>query len=360
MKTFEIFRDPSDYAKWIVDLKTRFLSQQVKASLAVNTALIEFYWGLGRDLSQLGNQNKYGAAFFETLSKDLTEELPKVKGLSPTNLKYAKYFYELYSDCFSNRQQLVDDFALENLFMLPWGHHIQIIGKCKGNATKALFYVKEAIRNNWSRAVLLNYIEVDLFEAKGRAISNFKTSLPQPHGDLAQALTKDPYCFDFLSLTEKYTEHELEDALVKNITRFLMELGNGFSFVGRQYRLVVDGDEYFIDLLFYNTRLHAYVVVELKTTKFSPEHLGQLGFCVSAVNHVLKAEGDNPTIGLLICKDKSNITAQYALESTNQPIGISEYQLSKLYPQDFKSSLPTIEEIESQLNGNREMLEELP
>ncbi len=339
----------SDYAKWISELKGRFLSQQVKASLAVNVALIEFYWSIGHDLSLFSSQNKYGVAFFETLSKDLSAELPNIKGLSATNLKYTKYFYELYADYFANRQQPVDDFTRDQLFMLPWGHHIQIIGKCKGNAEKAVFYVKEAIQNNWSRAVLLNYIDVNLFESKGRAVSNFQANLPQPQSDLAQALTKDPYCFDFLSLTEQYTEHELEEALVKNITRFLMELGNGFSFIGRQHRLVVDGDEYFIDLLFYNTRIHAYVVVELKATKFAPEHLGQLGFYVSAVNHILKAEGDNPTIGLLICKDKSNITAQYALESTNQPIGISEYQLSKLYPQDFKSSLPTIEEIENAL-----------
>ncbi len=338
-----------DYAKWINELKDRFLSQQIKASLAVNVTLIEFYWSIGRDLSLFSSQNKYGVAFFETLSKDLSTELPKIKGLSATNLKYTKYFYELYADYFANRQQLVDDFTQDKLFMLPWGHHIQIIGKCKGNAEKAVFYVKEAIQNNWSRAVLLNSIDANLFEAKGRAVSNFQANLPQPQSDLAQALTKDPYCFDFLSLTEKYTEHELEEALVKNITRFLMELGNGFSFIGRQYRLVVDGDEYFIDLLFYNTRIHAYVVVELKATKFAPEHLGQLGFYVSAVNHILKAEGDNPTIGLLICKDKSNITAQYALESMNQPIGISEYQLSKLYPQDFKSSLPSIEEIENAL-----------
>ncbi len=324
---------------------------QVKAAVAVNTALIEFYWSIGKDLSESSGNNKYGTAFYQSLSRDLCAELPDVKGLSATNLKYTKYFYELYMPFFSNRQQAADDFTEQQLFMIPWGHHIQIIGKCKGNAEKAIFYVKETIKNTWSRAVLLNYMDAGLFEGKGKAVSNFDIQLPKPQSDLAHAITKDPYCFDFLSIRENYTERELENALVDNITRFLMELGSGFSYMGKQYRIVVDNEEYFIDLLFYNTKIHAYVVVELKTTKFEPSHLGQLGFYVSAVNHILKTEGDNPAIGLLICKDKSNITAQYALESTNQPIGISEYQLSKLYPTDFKSSLPTIEEIEANLSG---------
>ncbi len=275
-----------------------------------------------------------------------------MKGLSATNLKYTKYFYELYESYFANRQQAVDDFRKEMLFQIPWGHHIQIIGKCKGDADKAVFYVKETIQNSWSRAVLLNCIDAGLYESKGKAVSNFSLRLPQPQSDLAQAVTKDPYCFDFLTISEKYTERDLETALVDNITKFLMELGSGFSYMGRQYRMVIDDEEYYIDLLFYNTKIHAYVVVELKTTKFEPSHLGQLGFYVSAVNHLLKSDCDNPTIGLLICKDKSNITAQYALESTNQPIGISEYQLSKLYPTDFKSTLPTIEEIEANLNND--------
>jgi predicted nuclease of restriction endonuclease-like (RecB) superfamily len=194
--------------------------------------------------------------------------------------------------------------------------------------------------------VLLNFLDTDLFERKGKAITNFRKQLPEPQGDLAQEITKDPYNFDFLTLTDDFNERELENALVDNMTRFLMELGKGFSFMGKQYRIRVGQSEFFIDLLFYNTRIHAYCVIELKATTFKPEHLGQLSFYVSAVNHELKSEIDNPTIGILICKDKDEIVAKYALDTINSPIGISEYQLSKLYPADFKSSLPTIEEIE--------------
>ena len=197
--------------------------------------------------------------------------------------------------------------------------------------------------------MLLNFLSTDLYERSGKAISNFSQTLPAMQSDLAQQVTKDPYVFNFLTMTEHYNERELEDALVANVTKFLVELGTGFAFMGRQYRLQVGTKESFIDLLFYNTRIHAYCCIELKATSFKPEYLGQLSFYVSAVNHQLKTKQDNPTIGLLICKDKDNIEAQYALEGYNLPLGISEYELSKLIPEEFKSSLPTIEEIESSL-----------
>lgn len=347
------------YSQWVQELKTRYLAQRMKATVAVNSALLEFYWNLGKDISLNQADNRYGTGFYRKLSKDMEAEIPGVKGFSPTNLKYTKYFYELYAPSLENRQQLVDDFERALLYQIPWGHHIQIIDKCKGNTTKAIFFVKETLQFNWSRAVLLNFLDSGLYEAKGKAVTNFKDKLPEPQGDLAQELTKDPYNFDFLALTEGYKEKELEAALVDNISRFLIELGTGFAYMGRQYRLVVNEDEFFIDLLFYNTRIHAYYVFELKASKFSPEHLGQLGFYVSAVNHQLKTEQDNPTVGVLICKEKNEVVACYSLDVTDFPVGISEYQLSKLYPADFKSVLPSIEELENELKRydfNREIM----
>jgi predicted nuclease of restriction endonuclease-like (RecB) superfamily len=214
-----------------------------------------------------------------------------------------------------------------------------------------LFYVHKTLENSWSRAVLLNFLDTDLFERQGKAITNFEHTLPEPLSDLAQQITKDPYTFDFLTQTERYEEKELKQALIGNIERFLMELGKGFAYMGREYRLEVGNEERFIDMLFYHTGLHCYVVIEVKVQKFDPADLGQLGFYVSAVNHILKKDGDNPTIDLLVCKTKDDVVAQYTLEGTNLPLGISEYELSKLYPVDFKSSLPTIDEIEGKLRG---------
>lgn len=337
------------YNNWIAQLKQKYQQQRMKAVVAVNSSLLQFYWTLGKDISEKGMDNRYGSQFYKQLSSDLNAQIPNVKGLSPTNLKYAKYFYELYSSQKGNRPQAVDDLELQRICAIPWGHHRYIIDRCHGDRAKALFFVNKTIEHNWSRNVLLNFLDTDLYERKGKAITNFKDQLPAEQGELAQELTKDPYNFDFLTLTEDFKEKELEDALVDNITRFLMELGTGFSFVGRQYRIKVGKSEFFIDLLFYNIRIHAYCVVELKASTFKPEHLGQLSFYVSAVNHNLKSEIDNPTIGILLCKDKDEVVAKYALGNTNSPIGISEYQLSELYPADFKGTLPSIEEMEREL-----------
>lgn len=341
------------YSNWIAELKQKYLQHRMKAVVAVNSSLLQFYWNLGKDISEKNLDNKYGSQFYKQLSNDLAAQIPNVKGFSPTNLKYTKYFYELYSQQDTNRPQAVDDLRMQQIFSIPWGHHRFIVDKCRGNSLKALFFVQQTIEHNWSRNVLLNFLDTDLFERKGKAITNFKQQLPAPQSDLAQELTKDPYNFDFLMLSDDFKEKELENALVDNMTRFLMELGTGFSFMGRQYRMKVGNSEFFIDLLFYNTRIHAYCVIELKAATFKPEHLGQLSFYVSAVNHELKSEMDNPTIGILICKDKDEIVAKYALDTINSPVGISEYQLSKLYPANFKSSLPTIEEIERELGKTK-------
>lgn len=373
-----VLHDDCDYKDWLVEPKERFYSHRLKASCATNSYLLDFYWKLGRDIEAKQYTNTYGSGFYKNLSQDLKNEMPGVKGFSPTNLKYMSYFYKLYAplqancpqlaDNFiedlyvadiqrvvaqsKNRPQTADDFKL--LFLIPWDHHRRIIDKCKGNMDKALFFVRKTWENNWGRDALLNWLDTDLYERDGKAITNFQATLPAVQSDLAQQITKDPYQLDFLNLREKYDEHDIEEELVNNVTRFLLELGKGFSYMGRQFRLEVGQQEFFPDLLFYNAHLHAYVVIELKAQSFHPSFLGQLSFYVSAVNHQFKTDIDNPTIGLLICKDKDNVVAKYALDSYKEPMGISEYQLSKLFPKDFKSSMPTIEELEKGLKDNRE------
>ena len=298
--------------------------------------------------------------------------MPEEKGFSETNLKYMYYFYRLYYQLIENRPHPVDDFRDQNhpqgvddfkqqnrpqaaddllneICSIPWYHQRTIIDKCQGDAKKALFFVRKVLENSWGRDMLLNFLSTDLYERQAKAITNFSKTLPALQSDLAQQTTKDPYVFNFLTMTEDYNERELEDALVANVTKFLVELGSGFAYMGRQYRMQVGEKEIFIDLLFYNTRIHAYCCIELKTGSFQASYLGQLGLYVTAVNHQLKTEHDNPTIGLLICKDKDNIEAQYSLEAYNLPLGISQYELSKLIPNEIKSSLPSIEEIESTL-----------
>lgn len=333
-----------EYSTWVQELKNRYLQQRLKAHSAVINYCLEFYWSLGKDIVSKQSENRYGSGFYNRLSNDLKNELPGVKGFSPTNLKYMKYYYELFKGETENRPQLADD-----LRSIPWGHIRYIIDYCKGNSKKAVFFVYKTLENNWSRPILLNFLDTDLYERQGKSVSNFSATLPSVQGNLAQEITKDPYSFDFLSLREDYEEAELKDALIQNIEKFLLELGRGFAYMGREFRLEVGSEEKFMDMLFYNTNLHCYVVVEVKITKFKPADLGQLSFYVSAVNHILKKDSDNPTVGLLICKNKDNIVAQYALEGSAVPIGISEYELSKLYPTDFKSSMPTIEEIEESL-----------
>ena len=247
----------------------------------------------------------------------------------------------------TNRQQVADEFG-EAFFSIPWWHHVVIFTHA-GSVEEALFYVAKTAENGWSRNVLTNMMDADLYHAEGRAVTNFAAKLPEPESDLAQQTLKDPYCFDFLALRERYTERELEDALVENIARFLLELGSGFAFVGRQYRLEVGGDEFFVDLLFYHLGLRRYVVVELKTGPFKPEFAGQLGFYVQAVNEQLKRPDDGDTIGLLICERKNRLVAEYSLKSSAQLLGVSEYRLTKLLPKDFKSSLPSVRDIEAEL-----------
>ena len=372
-----------EYTQWIKELSSRYCKSQIKAAVKVNEEMLRFYWELGKDIVERDAENKYGKRFYATLSKDLENELDS-SGFSVTNLKYSKYFFCLYNDALQsylneteNRPQLVDGLAdeirpqvvdkservvslqdgtkligliLHDLFSVPWGHHRFIIDKCKGDSQKALFYVHQTVENGWSRAMLLNFLDTDLYERQGKALTNFNRTLPDETSDLAQELTKDPYDFAFTGITGRYNERLLKDALLNNITRFLVELGTGFAYVGKEYRIQVGEREQFIDLLFYNLNLSCYVVIEVKIGKFEFADVGQLGGYVVSCNHILRKEGrDNPTIGLLICKEKDRIQAQYALESSSQPLGISEYELEKFYPEKIEGTIPTIKEIEEKL-----------
>lgn len=350
----------NEYKEWIKTISSSYRQCQIKAASKVNEEMLMFYWKLGRDIHNLNETNLYGSNFYGKLSEDLSKELPDIKSFSPRNLRYMNDFYCMYQNVSflqqtvakledTNLQQVVANKDENIIFHIPWGHHIQILTKCKDNQEKALFFVKKVIENNWSRAVLMNFLDTNLYERQGKAITNFEKILPDAQSDLAQEMTKDPYNFDFLTLRQNYDEKELKDALMANVQSFLLELGKGFAFVGREYRLEVGETEQFLDMLFYNIINHCYVVIEIKTRDFEPGDMGQLGTYVAAVDGILRKENDNQTVGLLICKTKDNVLAKYAVNAVNVPIGISEYDMNNLIPEDYKSSMPTIEEIEEEL-----------
>jgi len=347
-----------DYIQWIKELSSRYRRSQIKAAVKVNSEVLRFYWELGKDIVERDAENHYGSKFYTTLSRDLKAEIPDANGLSERNLRYTKKFYLMCEKVVSTLQQLVADSEEEilqqvaaKMFMLPWGHHLLLMDKFPNHPEKTWFYACESANNGWSRSMLLNFLDTDLYERQGKALTNFSRTLPEETSDLAQELTKDPYDFAFTGITGRYNERLLKDKLLNNITQFLVELGTGFAYVGKEYRIEVGNTENFIDLLFYNLNLSCYVVIEVKIGKFEFADVGQLGGYVVACNHTLKKDGrDNPTIGLLICKEKDRIQAQYALESSSQPIGISEYDLEKFYPEKIEGTIPTIKEIEAKLN----------
>ncbi len=361
-----------DYLQWIKELSTRFRQSQVKASVKVNQVMLQFYWELGKDIVEKKAESRWGSGFMKNLSRDLKEVNPDATCFSETNLLYMKNFYLLYHPYLAITpqvgeqitQQVVEQFhevaftqqlaeqIKQDLFSIPWGHHILLIDKLKNSPEKALFFVHQTVENGWSRNMLLNFMGTDLYERQGKALTNFQRTLPEETSDLARELTKDPYDFAFTGITGKYNEALLKEKLLGNITRFLVELGTGFGYLGKEYRLQVGEREQFIDLLFYNLNLSCYVVIEVKIGKFEFADIGQLGGYVVACNHTLRKEGrDNPTIGLLICKEKDRIQAQYALESSSQPLAISEYELEKFYPEKVEGTIPTIEEIEAKLSA---------
>jgi len=327
----------NEYFKWLDNLKSRIRTAQIKASLSANAELIELYWDIGKDIFEKQEIKGWGNSIVENLSKDLKLEFPNIKGFSRRNLFYMKKFYSFYKSDFEKVQQLVAQ--------IPWGHNILIVSKSH-NINEAVFYLTETLENNWSRDILDMQIGSDLYKRKGNAITNFSHSLPQPNSDLANQTLKDPYLFDFLTLKKDADEKSIEEQLTKHITHFLLELGKGFAFIGRQYHLEIGKKDYYIDLLFYHTKLRCYVVIELKANEFRAEYAGKLNFYLSAVDETLKSKDDNPTIGILLCKERNKIEAEYALRGMSQPIGIAEFQLSKAIPKSIKSELPTIEEIE--------------
>mgnify|MGYP006324303049 FL=1 len=353
-----------DYTQWVEELSVRYHQSQIKAAIKVNREMLKYYWDLGRDIEEMRVEERWGEKVMSRLSIDLCEAMLDAKCFSTTNLLYMKNFYRLYSQIITSTPQVgeqnlaliapqVGEQLKHDIFNVPWGHHKLLIDKCRNNLEKTVFFVRQTVENGWSRSMLLNAISTDMFERQGKALTNFKKTLPDTDSDLAQELTKDPYNFAFTGITKPYNERILKDALLNNITRFLTELGTGFAYVGKEYRLQIGNTENFIDLLFYNLNLSCYVVIEVKIGKFEFADVGQLGGYVVACNHLLRKEGrDNPTIGLLICKEKVRIQAQYALESSSQPIGISEYELEKFYPEKVEGTIPTIEEIEAKLSEN--------
>jgi predicted nuclease of restriction endonuclease-like (RecB) superfamily len=333
---------PAGYADWLTELKTRIHSAQQRAALAVNRELVLLYWQIGRDILNRQSVQGWGAKVIEQLSQDLRAAFPDMQGFSPRNLKYMRAFAEAWPD---------EDFVQGVLAQLPWYHQLALLDKLPGPETRR-WYVAKAIEHNWSRNVLVMQIETRLLERSGKAVTNFDATLPKPQSDLARETLKDPYRFDFLGLTDEAQERAVEHALVRHVTEFLLELGAGFAFVGRQVLLNVGGEEFFIDLLFYHLKLRCYIVVELKGGKFKPEHLGQLGFYLTAVDRQIKSEQDSPTIGLLLCKSKNKIVAEYALGDKNQPMGVAEYKLLQSLPEPLQTSLPSIEQIERELAGD--------
>lgn len=338
----------SEYKEWITDLKQQVRSVQLKAATAVNTTLLEFYWALGADIVKKQKESSWGSGFLKQLSKDLMDEFPEIKGFSYRNLAAIKKWYLFYNqgDTVKVKQ------AASLLTKIPWWHNVVIIQKCD-SVEQSLFYVQKTIENSWSRSVLTHQIESDLYNRSGKAITNFETTLPAPQSDLAREMIKDPYKFDFLTLTEKYTERELEKGLIDHIAKFLMELGAGFAYLGTQVPVTVGKRDFYLDLLFYHTRLHCYVVIELKVVEFEPEHAGKLNFYIKAIDEQLRTENDTPTIGILLCKGKDKVVAEYALSDIHKPIGVSEYELTQALPDELKLNLPTIEQIEAEfLQGN--------
>ena len=348
----------TEYKNWLQELKLKIRSSQIKAALSVNSELIKLYWEIGAMIVEKQKESKWGSGFVKQLSADLKKEFPKVSGFSRANLYFMKQFYLFYNQGdiivdqvgrqLKNSQneisrQVVGKLDatdnLQYLTQIPWKHNVVIIQKSQ-TIEEALFYINKTIENNWSRSVLEYQIETGLYQRQGKAVTNFKNTLPQAESDLAQALLKDPYNFDFIMLSEKAKEKELEDKLVQHITEFLLELGKGFAYMGRQYKLKAGKKEFSTDLLFYHTKLKSYVIIELKMKEFQPEFIGKLNFYITTINETVKDETDNPTIGILLCKSKDNVVVDFSIKGINKPIGVSEFSY-KLLPENIREQLPS-------------------
>jgi predicted nuclease of restriction endonuclease-like (RecB) superfamily len=334
-----LVRAPAGYAVWLTELKSRIADARRRAVVAVNSELVRLYWGLGRDILQKQARLGWGAKVIDKLAHDLRVAFPEMRGFSRANLMYMRAFAEAWPDE-AIVQQLVGQ--------LSWGANLVLLARTKGEAERR-YYAQKAVTYGWSRNLLLHHIESRDYERRGRATTNFGSRLSETHAALAVEALKDPYRFDFLGVGDEAHERDVENALVAHISRFLLELGAGFAFVGRQVHLEVGGEDFYIDLLFYHLRLRCYVVVELKAGEFRPEHAGKLNFYLSAVDSQVRGELDNPTIGLLLCKTKNRIIAEYALRDASKPMGVAEYQLVHALPAQLETSLPSIEQLEQEL-----------
>lgn len=350
-----IYRDGmianAEYVQWLSDLKQRYRQSQIKAVVRINQSMLEFYWELGRDIVALHAESKWGTGFFEHLSKDLKEAFPNEAGFSDRNIRYMKKWYLFYYEEITKLQQVAAELPDQKLYQVgaelmqqvaadlqmpeifgsvPWFHHVEIITRSK-SLNEALFYINEVIAGNWSRSRLESEIKSNLYARQGKAITNFSKTLELPQQQLAQEILKDPLDFNFLHLKQGYDERELEDALVTNITNFLLEMGKGFSFVGRQMELQMPGGQtFFPDLIFYHIPQHRFVVVELKAVQYVPEFAGKLNFYVTAVDELMKGPSDNPTVGLVICKSKDQTVVEWSFKDIQKPLGVATYQLEEV------------------------------
>jgi predicted nuclease of restriction endonuclease-like (RecB) superfamily len=346
---------PEGYREFIVSLKDRIRSAQIKAAVSVNRELILLYWQIGRELGEKVDAGSWGAKVIDTLARDLQSEFPGTGGFSRTNLYRMRAFYAAYPEIPVIVPQVVGQTSSplpEPILHMPWGHNVILIEKVKDPAQR-LWYARQAIGYGWSRAILLHQIESDLSTRQGNAITNFSDTLPAPQSDLARQTLKDPYIFSFLTLDSSARERDLEQGLMDHIQKFLLELGVGFSFVGRQFPLEIEGGDYYIDLLFYHLKLRCFVVIDLKMEEFTPEHAGKMNFYLSVVDDRLRQPGDQPSIGLVLCKTKKNLTVEYALRDMGKPIGVSEWRtrIAASLPEQLRGSLPTVEELENEFAG---------
>ena len=331
---------PEGYDEFLRGLKERIRTAQVKAALAVNRELVLLYWRIGQDILERQRQSGWGSKVIDRLAADLRSAFPEMSGFSPRNLKYMRAFAEAWPD---------EDFVQQVAAQLPWFHNCTILDKLK-NLAERIWYAQQTIENGWSRNILIHQIESNLFHRKGKAITNFDRTLPAPQSELAQQIIKDPYNFDFLSLGSEAKERDLERGLIAQLQKFLLELGVGFAFVGSQYPLEVDGEDFFIDLLFYHLKLRCFVVIDLKMDQFRPEYAGKMNFYLSAVDDLLKHSSDQPSLGIILCKTKKKMVVEYALRDTSKPLGVAEYRITAALPERLKGNLPSIEDLEAELS----------
>ena len=330
---------PAVYDSFLQDLKDRIRAAQLRAALSVNRELVLLYWSVGRDILTRQENEGWGAKIIDRLSDDLTKAFPEMRGFRARNLKYMRAFAEAYPD---------KEFVQQVVAQLPWGHQVRILDSVKDSKQRE-WYIRQAVQSGWSRSVLVHQIESKLFDRQGHALTNFDRTLPAPQSDLAQQLIKDPYNFDFLTLGPDLLERDLERSLIQHVRDLILELGKGFAFVGSQYHLEIGGQDFFLDLLFYHLRLRCYIVIDLKIEEFKPEFAGKMNFYLSAADDLLRRSEDQPSLGLILCKERNKLVVEYALRDMSKPMGVAEYRLTQALPERLKSELPTNEDLAAEL-----------